>query len=126
MILLSKEQVIMLHSLCVEKTGGSDGIRDDGLLDSAVKSPMQSFGGVDLYPTVQAKATQLCFGLINNHPFIDGNKRIGVLAMLTFLELNGISINASDEDIIRFGLSAASGKMSASDISDWIIEKSAS
>ena len=124
MIILTKDQIIMLHSLCIKESGGSDGIRDHGLLDSAINSPLQSFGGVDLYPTIQNKAAQLCFCLINNHPFVDGNKRIGVLAMLTLLELNDIAIDAPDESIVHLGLSVASGKMDASGITDWIIDNS--
>lgn len=122
MTFLTKEQIITLHSLCIEQAGGSCGIRDEGLLDSAINAPFQSFAGVDLYPTVQSKAAQLCFGLINNHPFIDGNKRIGILAMLTFLDLNGLTIDTSDDEIVSLGLSIASGKMTSSEITDWIIE----
>lgn len=122
MTFLTKEQIIALHSLCIEQSGGSCGIRDEGLLDSAINAPFQSFAGVDLYPTVQSKAAQLCFGLINNHPFIDGNKRIGILAMLTFLYLNGLTIDTSDDEIASLGLSIASGKMTSLEITDWIIE----
>lgn len=122
MTFLTKEQIITLHSLCIEQSGGSCGIRDEGLLDSTINAPFQSFAGVDLYPTVQSKAAQLCFGLINNHPFIDGNKRIGILAMLTFLDLNGLTIDTSDDEIVSLGLSIASGKMASSEITDWIIE----
>ncbi len=122
MIFLSKEQIIMLHSLCIKQSGGSSGIRDEGLLDSAINTPLQSFGGVDLCPTIQAKAAQLCFGLINNHPFVDGNKRIGILAMLTFLDLNGLTIDTSDSEIVSLGLSIASGEINTAEITDWIIE----
>ena len=74
MIRLSKEQVLMLHKHLIESTGGSDGIRDEGMLDSALSNPFQSFGGEELYPSIQAKAAQLCFGLVRNHPMMDGNK----------------------------------------------------
>lgn len=124
MINLTKEQIILLHALCISQTGGYDGIRDEGLLDLAMNSPMQSFGGKDLYPTIQTKAAQLCFSLINNHPFVDGNKRIGILAMLTVLELNGITIDISDNDLISLGLSVAQGKTNADEITEWIIRNS--
>lgn len=85
MILLSKEQVKYLHGRLIEATGGSDGIRDEGLLDSALTSPFQTFGQEELYPSIPRKAARLCYGLIQNHVFIDGNKRIGIYVMLIFL-----------------------------------------
>ncbi len=85
MMILSKKQVLMLHRRLIETTGGSMGMRDEELLDSALSNPFQSFGGKDLYPTVQAKAAQLCFGLVKNHAMIDGNKRLGAHVMLVFL-----------------------------------------
>ena len=122
MIYMTKEQIILLHSLCVSQTGGSVGIRDDGLLDSALNSPMQSFYGKDLYPTVQTKAAALCFSLISNHAFVDGNKRIGMLSMLTVLALNGIMIEVSDDKIVELGLAAAQGKANIDEITEWIIK----
>lgn len=122
MICLTKKQVVLLHSLVVAQTGGSDGIRDEGLLDSAIGVPMQSFDGKDLYPTVQTKAAMLAFRLINNHPFVDGNKLIGILAMLTVLELNGIAVEVSDEAIISLGISIAQGKTNLDEIAEWIIK----
>ena len=77
MIVLSKQQILLSHSQLISETGGSDGLRDVGLLESAINSPFRQFGNEDLYPTIQQKASRLCFGLVNNHPFIDGNKRIG-------------------------------------------------
>lgn len=87
MIKMTKEQVLLLHTQLIEATGGSDGIRDVGLLESALESPFQSYGGEELYPSIQAKAARLCYGLVKNHAMIDGNKRIGVHAMLVFLAL---------------------------------------
>lgn len=84
MIVLSKQQILLLHSQLISGTGGSDGLRDVGLLESAINSPFQQFGNEDLYPTIQQKASRLCFGLVNNHPFIDGKKRIGAHVMLVF------------------------------------------
>ena len=80
MIKMTKEQVLLLHTQLIEATGGSDGIRDVGLLESALESPFQSYGGEELYPSIQAKAARLCYGLVKNHAMIDGNKRIGVHA----------------------------------------------
>lgn len=78
MIRLSKEQVILLHKRLIEATGGREGIRDEGMLDSALANPFQSFGNEELYPSVQTKAAQLCFGIVKNHPMVDGNKRLGM------------------------------------------------
>lgn len=89
---LSKEQVLMLHARLIEATGGSDSIRDEGMLDSSLANPFQSFGGEELYPSVQAKVAQLCFGLVKNHAMIDGNKRLGTHVMLVFLALNGYEL----------------------------------
>ena len=85
---LSKKQILMLHTQLIQQTGRSDGVRDYNLLDSALETPFQSFGGEDLHPTLQAKAERLGYGLIKNHCMIDGNKRIGTHAMLVFLALN--------------------------------------
>lgn len=81
---LTKEQVLLLHSQLIQEFGGSDGLREEGLLESALASPFQSFGGEDLYPSIQAKAAQLGYGLIKNHPFLDGNKRIGPMSCWFF------------------------------------------
>lgn len=90
MIRLSKPQILLLHDQLLEATGGSSGLRDEGMLDSALNAPFQTFGGEDVYPSIQQKAARLCFGLVKNHSFVDGNKRIGAHAMLVFLVLNGI------------------------------------
>lgn len=120
----SKEQTIALHSMMIKQTGGIDGIRDEGLLDMALNSPYQTFDGNELYPSLQGKAARLCYNLISNHPFIDGNKRIGVLVMLVFLDINQIIINCSNEEIIDLGLGIASGKYDSSYIMEWIINYS--
>lgn len=121
---LTQSQILKMHSLIIQKTGGSDGVRDKGLLDSALKQPFQSFDGEDLYKTVQAKAARLGFSLIKNHPFIDGNKRIGVLAMLVLLEMNGILVQCTDEELIELGLGVANNLLSDKDLLYWIIEHS--
>jgi len=121
MIKLIKEQIISMHSLLITESGGMDGIRDEGLLESAMNAPFQTFAGEELYPTVQTKAAVLCYGLVSNHAFIDGNKRIGILVMLVFLEINGIDINCKDEELINLGLSIASNTVGVEDIIRWII-----
>lgn len=121
MIRLSKEQVILLHKRLIETTGGSDGIRDIRMLDSALANPFQSFGNKELYPSVQAKAAQLCFGIVKNHPMIDGNKRLGTHVMLVFLALNGYELVYTQQELSGAILDLASGKMDADDILQWII-----
>ncbi len=120
MIILSKDQIILMHSMLLSETGGLDGIRDIGLLDSSVNAPFQTFGE-ELYKSTEAKAARLAFSLVKNHPFIDGNKRIGILAMITFLELNGTSINYTDDDLIKIGLDLAAGEMTYDQLLTWII-----
>lgn len=90
MIVLQKSHIVMLHAQLVEATGGSHGIRDEGMLESALATPFQSYEGIQAYPSLQQKAARLCYGLVKNHPFIDGNKRIGTHGMLVFLALNGV------------------------------------
>ncbi|MDY4077887.1 MAG: type II toxin-antitoxin system death-on-curing family toxin [Clostridium sp.] len=120
MVKLSKEQIILLHSMAINKTGGLDGIRDEGLLESAINSPFQSFGGVELFPQTESKAAHLAFNIINNHPFLDGNKRIGILVMMVFLEVNNIKLQCSDEDIIDLGLGIAENRYNSEHIEEWI------
>jgi death-on-curing protein len=122
MITLSKEQVLMLHARLIEVTGGSAGVRDEGMLDSALSNPFQSFGGGELYPSIQAKAAQLCFGLVKNHSMLDGNKRLGTHVMLIFLALNGYELSYSQQELSDTILALAAGKIGAEDIREWIIE----
>lgn len=121
MMRLSKEQVILLHERLIEVTGGSNDIRDDGMLDSALANPFQSFGGEELYPSIQTKAAQLCFGMVKNHPMIDGNKRLGIHVMLVFLSLNGYELSYTQKEVSDTILGLASGKIDAEDILAWII-----
>ena len=123
MIFFEYEQVVKLHSSLISKTGGMDGVRDANLLDSALKAPFQTFGGNDLYPDILDKASQLCYSLIENHPFADGNKRIGVHLTLLFLKLNNIELRYSQHELIDFGLGVASGKLNKDDIKDWMIKR---
>jgi len=117
---LSEAQVIELHSMLIEATGGLNGVRDNDLLSAALLGPFQLFGGEELYPSIQEKAARLAFNLIQYHSFIDGNKRIGVLVMLVFLEINGVSIDASDEAVIELGIGVASGILTYEQIVEWI------
>ena len=119
---LSKEQILMLHSQLIEEYGGSDGIRDYNLLDSALENPFQSFGGEELYPTLQAKAARLGYGLIKNHCMIDGNKRIGIHAMLVFLAINGIEIDYTQKELYETILAIADGSLEYEDLLKWILE----
>ena len=122
MITLSKEKVLLLHKLLIEQTGGANHVRDIGLLDSAIESVFTSFDGHDLYPTKEEKAARLGFSLINNHAFVDGNKRIGMYAMLTFLEVNGIHMNCGNNAVIDAGMGVASGSMKYEDLLQWVLE----
>ena len=119
---LSKEQVLLLHSQLIESFGGSCGVRDDNLLDSALETPFQTFDGEDLYPTLQAKAARLGYGLIKNHCMIDGNKRIGAHAMLVFLELNGVEINYKQKDLYETILAVADGSLDYDELLKWILK----
>ena len=105
-----------------EATGGSVGVRDEGLLDSALEGAFATFDGAELFPTKEEKAAKLCHSLVSSHAFVDGNKRIGVYVMLSFLELNGIRIEASDEDVVALGLGIADSSMNQDDIHSWIME----
>lgn len=109
MILLTVDEIIYLHSKLITKTGGSDGLRDRGLLESAVYSALGGFGDEEAYPTIEEKAARLMFSLINNHAFVDGNKRIGVVVMLTTLRLNSVEIKFTQPELIELGLKTASG-----------------
>ena len=122
---LSYEQVLRLHDALIEEFGGTAGIRDQGLLDSALNTPFATFSGRYLYTSLQAKAAQLGFGLVSNHPFIDGNKRIGAHVMLVFLALNGIELDYKQEDLIDIVLKAASGQTNAQGLLEWILEHQA-
>lgn len=122
MITLSKEQVILLHDRLIEATGGRKGIRDENMLDSALSNPFQSFGGTELYPSIQSKAAQLCFGLVKNHSMIDGNKRIGAHVMLVFLALNGYELFYTQKELSDVILALASGQIGAEDFLRWLIE----
>ena len=119
---LSKEQILMLHSQLIEETGGSDGVRDYNLLESAIESPFQSFGGDELYPTIQAKAARLGYGLIKNHCMLDGNKRIGTHSMLVFLALNGIELKYTQKELYETILDVAAGRLEYEGLLEWVLK----
>ena len=120
MIKFSKEKVLLLHQLLTQETGGAAGVRDFNLLDSALESAFQTFDGTELYPTKQEKAARLGFGLVSNHSFVDGNKRIGMYVMITFLEVNGILLNVSSDEVARVGFALADGSMKYDELLKWI------
>ena len=122
MILLTVEEIISIHEKLVEATGGSNGLRDKGLLESAVYSAEASFGDVEMYPTIEEKAARLAYSLISNHAFVDGNKRIGVFVMLMTLKLNHIKLVYTQDELSGLGLDTASGKAEYEDILAWIRE----
>ena len=122
MKVLSKRQILLLHSALIEQTGGTDGIRDEGLLESALHAPFQPFAEQELYPSLLEKAARLGFGLICNRPFVDGNKRIGTHAMLVFLNINQIELCYEDDELIAVILSVASGTMDYNGLLSWLQE----
>ncbi len=121
MIKFSKEKVLLLHRLITEETGGDPNIRDLQLLDSALESAFQTFDGKELYPSKEEKGARIGYALISNHAFVDGNKRIGMYVLLTFLETNGIKIHPSNAEVARVGLAIASGKMKYEELLGWIL-----
>ena len=117
---LSLEEILSLYALLISQSGGSSGLRDRGASESAVAQPEASFGGEDLYPNLESKAAALGHSLIQNHPFIDGNKRIGHAAMEVFLVLNGFEIDASVNEQEELILGVASGRISRNELSEWL------
>ena len=122
MIILTKKQVLQMHSQLIEQFGGEAGIRDEALLDSALQSPFQTFDGEDLFPSVQAKAARLGYGLVKNHCMIDGNKRIGAHSMLVLLALNGIELKYTQKELYEMILEVASGEKEYDDLLEWVLE----
>ena len=122
MIKFSQEKVMLLHRLITEETGGDPNVRDVELLNSALESAFATFDGKELYPTKQEKGARLGYALISNHAFVDGNKRIGMYVLLTFLETNGIKIHPSVDEVARVGLAVAAGEMKYPELLEWIYE----
>ena len=120
MIVLTSNKILQLHQFLMQETGGLDGLRDAALLESAVQSPLATFDGQELYPRIKEKAAKLGYTLVKNHAFIDGNKRIGVYCMLIFLDVNGVEMIYSDDDLIALGLGLADGSFNYENVLDWI------
>jgi len=117
---LNLGEILFLHEKIIETSGGSYGIRNMGGLESALALPRQSFGDIELYPSIIDKAAIICFSIINNHPFIDGNKRVGHAAMETFLVLNGMEISAGVDDQEKIILNMASGQIKHEEFVLWL------
>lgn len=122
MISIGVQKALLLHQLMIEQTGGEFGVRDIGLLESALAACDATFDGKELFPSKQEKAARLCVGLISNHAFVDGNKRIGVFLMLTFLEVNGIHIQADDDELVCLGMATAKNEMGYEALLSWITD----
>jgi len=126
---LSPETIVAMHGELIAETGGLDGVRDSKMLDASVNSPFHTFGGQYLYPTIQAKVAafggikkaHLAFSLIKNHPFLDGNKRIGILAMLVFLDENGLPVTCTNDELVDIGLGLAESTIDEAGLIEWII-----
>ena len=125
MIKFSEDKVLLLHQLLIQETGGSAGVRDEGLLNSALEGAYATFDGAELYPSKEEKAARIGYTLIVNHAFVDGNKRIGMYIMLSFLEVNGIKMLPSNADVVQAGLGVASGSMKYDDLLSWVNEHKA-
>lgn len=120
MIKFSKDKVLLLHKLIAEETGGSIGVRDEALLESALEGAFAGFGGNEFYPSKEEKGARLGYTLISNHAFVDGNKRIGMYVMLTFLEVNGIHMDCTNEEVTAVGLGVADGSMGYEELLTWV------
>ena len=120
MITLTKDQIIMLHNAIYERYGGALGVLNEGMLDSALQAPFQTFGGEELLPETKDKIIRLAYGLIKNHSFRDGNKRIGALVLLTLLEINGYHVNATNEEFADIIMGIAASEKDDKDLSDWV------
>jgi len=123
--IISKHQIFQLHNALISKFGGINGIRDETLLDSALASPLQTFDGTDMFPSIEERAARLGFGLIKNHPFADGNKRIGAHAMLTMLMINDVKISYAQEELYGVILQIADGTGSYDILLNWVYEHKA-
>lgn len=113
---LTLAEVLELHRRVIEQSGGADGVRELGGVESALAQPQMTFGGDELYPSIESKSTALCFSLVMNHPFVDGNKRIGHAAMETFLVLNGYELVADVDDAEKVILTLAAGELTREEL----------
>ena len=117
---LTYDDIIRMHDQAISKFGGVNGVRDKNEIESVLNNIYATFGGVELYPEISSKASFLAFGLIKGHAFLDGNKRIGTSVMLTFLDMNGCEVDATNEEIIELALDIAQSKKGQEEIKDWI------
>lgn len=120
---LSLEQVLEIHTAQIERYGGGAGCRDVGRVEAAVGRPAQTFGGEDLYPDMASKAAALMESLVMNHPFVDGNKRVGAHAAIVFLVLNGYRLVSSSADLVGITLALASGKVLVEKLTIWFRQR---
>jgi death-on-curing protein len=123
MIRLTKEEILILHEQLIERYGGTHGVRDENLLDSALNAPFQGFGDYEYYPSVVQKAVRLCFGLVMNHPFHDGNKRIGAMALLTTLDLNHLTLKTNSAELSEIILRLAAGSINDETLLCWVQDR---
>jgi death-on-curing protein len=117
---LSLIEVLELHEAVIASSGGAGGLRDIGALESAISQPRLTFDQADLYPDIVSKAAALCHSLVMNHPFVDGNKRVGHAAMEVFLILNGLQIDATVDEQDRSILDLASGRLPREELTAWV------
>ena len=117
---LSVANIILVHKKLIDQTGGSHGIRDMNLVESAISRTVATFDGNDLYETIEDKIAAITFSLVNNHGFVDGNKRVGIAVMLLLLKLNAYTMQYSQEELIVMGISIADGRMNEASIKEWI------
>jgi death-on-curing protein len=123
MKILTKSQIIEFHQALIAAHGGTDEIRDENVLDSALSTPFQTFDGQPLFPAIQQKAARLGFGIVANHPFLDGNKRTGAHSMLVMLALNGIEPKYTQQELWEIILKVADGKADYDDLLKWVIDR---
>ena len=123
MKILTREQILILHEQQIKRYGGTYGVRDESLLDSALSAPFQSFGGNEFFPTTLEKAVRLCAGLVQNHPFHDGNKRIGTIALLVTLDLNGYRLKTNSNELADIIIKLAAGLINDEELLNWVKEK---
>lgn len=117
---INVDEVLIFHKKIIEQTGGLDGVRDIGLVQSVLKRAFSTFDGQDLYKEVEDKISVITYGLIKNYGFIDGNKRIGVAVMLLLLRMNDINIRYTQGELVELGLDISNGKLNENGIKQWI------
>ena len=118
--MLTREEVVAIHAASLERFGGLPGVRDEGLLESAIAQPSQSFGGVELYPTLEEKAARLAFGLAKNHAFLDGNKRVATACMAAVLRMNGRAFRPDAGELLSTMLGVAEGSVTYEALVEWV------